>query len=142
MVGWAFGILHFGSCCYALLCGGKPERQVAVMLLVAAFATAFVAYAFPQPSGSVRWPVMLVDFTLAIGLIHVALTANRLWPMVVSALQLITAIAHPALELAETTAPEAYLAAIFLSGFLIPPVLAFGTFLHRRRTAPTRPSSF
>jgi hypothetical protein len=81
---------------------------------------------------------MFVDFALVAALMWVALRANRLWPMFVTALQLITAVAHPALVLAGTTAPRAYMIAIFMSGFLIPPVLALGTFLHRRRMAQTK----
>jgi hypothetical protein len=77
---------------------------------------------------------MLVDCALVVGLAWVALTADRLWPMVVTALQLITATAHPALALAESTAPRAYMIAIFMSGFLIPPMLALGTFFHLQRT--------
>jgi hypothetical protein len=137
MVPILFALILIGCCLYAIAYGGTPERHVAYMLLAAAIATALVAYGLPQPRGSVRWPVMLVDFALVAGLMHVAFTADRWWPMVVTALQLITAVAHPALELAQQTAPRAYMIAIFLSGFLIPPVLALGTFLNRRRIDQT-----
>ena len=107
------------------------------MLLIAAIATPVVGLSFPQPDGDVRWQVMLVDFALAAGLIWVALTADRFWPLLAAALQLITAIGHPALGLTEKVAQSAYLTVIYMSGFLIPPVLACGTFLHRRRAAQT-----
>ena len=109
------------------------------MLLAAAAATAVAGYGFPQPEGNIRWPVMLVDVALAVSLIWVALTADRLWPLLAAALQLITAAGHPALDLAETPVPLAYLIVIFMSGYLIPPVLACGTFLHQRRMARTLP---
>ena len=141
MTAAVFLILNIGCCGYAHAFGGMPERRIALMLVAAALATAAADYGLPQPRGTIRWPVMLVDFALAMGLIWVAMIAERLWPMVVAALQLITAIAHPALELAATAAPRAYVIAIFMSGFLIPPVLAFGTFLHRRRTARTKRST-
>lgn len=134
-----FSLMLVACCGYGIAYGGKPERTVAYMLLAAAAATALVGYGLQQPRGSIRWPVMLVDFALAAGLMWVALTANRLWPLAVTALQLITAVAHPALEVAGTTAPRAYMIAIFMSGFLIPPVLAFGTFLHQRRNNQTKP---
>jgi hypothetical protein len=138
MVPAVFTLILIACCAYAMAFGGQPERQVAFMLLVAAMATALVGYGFPQPRGTIRWPVMFVDFALVAALMWVALRANRLWPMFVTALQLITAVAHPALVLAGTTAPRAYMIAIFMSGFLIPPVLALGTFLHRRRMAQTK----
>jgi hypothetical protein len=138
MVPAVFTLILIACCAYAMAFGGQPERRVAFMLLVAAMATALVGYGFPQPRGTIRWPVMFVDFALVAALMWVALRANRLWPMVVTALQLITAVAHPALVLAGTTAPRAYMIAIFMSGFLIPPVLALGTFLHRRRMAQTK----
>lgn len=138
MVPLIFSLMLISCCGYGIACGGKPERAVAYMLLGAAVATALVGYGFPQPRGSIRWPVMLVDFALVAGLLWVALKADRLWPMAVTAMQLITAVAHPALEVAATTAPRAYMIAIFMSGFLIPPVLAFGTYLHRRRSNRTK----
>ncbi|MCU0890660.1 MAG: hypothetical protein MUE77_02690 [Sandarakinorhabdus sp.] len=138
MVPAVFTLILIACCFYAMAYGGQPERQVALMLLVAAMATALVGYGFPQPRGTIRWPVMFVDFALVVGLMWVAFRADRLWPMVVTALQLITAAAHPALELAGKTAPRAYMIAIFMSGFLIPPVLALGTFLHRRRMVQTK----
>lgn len=136
MLWLVFTILLGSSCLYALFYGEQPERRVALMLLAAAVATPLVGFGLPQPKGSIRWPVMLVDFALAGGLIWIALTADRLWPLVVAALQLITAVGHPALEIAGKASQTAYLTIIFMSGFLIPPVLAFGTFLHRRRAAP------
>lgn len=138
MVPAVFTLILTACCAYAMAYGGQPERQVAFMLLLAAMATALVGYGFPQPRGTIRWPVMFVDFALVAALMWVALRANRLWPMFVTALQLITAVAHPALVLAGTTAPRAYMIAIFMSGFLIPPVLALGTFLHQRRMAQTK----
>lgn len=138
MVPVLFSLILIGCCGYGIACGGKPERTVAYMLLIAAGATALVGYGLPQPRGALRWPVMLVDFALAAGLMWVALKADRLWPLLVTALQLITAVAHPALEMSGRTAPRAYMIAIFMSGFLIPPVLACGTFLHQRRNSLTK----
>jgi hypothetical protein len=132
MVGMIFSVLLIGSVTYALISGAAPERIVAAMLIVAALLTSIVAHDAPV-QGETRWGVFMIDSVLLVGLFTVAARAYRLWPLPICSLQLLTVVAHVVNAIGPSTRPWPYVASIVLTGMLIPPILAYGTFLHRRR---------
>ncbi len=133
-----FTLVLFACCGFAFRCGAAPERIVAATLLTAASATFVADKLFPAVPGSLRWGVFLVDATMLAMLIAIALHANRFWPILVAAMQVNTVFAHVAISFAPGASAWAYVASIMTSGFLIPPVLAYGTLAHRRRRSQGR----
>jgi hypothetical protein len=133
MTDYIFLTLNVACCGFAFHRGAAPERMVAISIVLAIIATLLADMSFPVPPGALRVGVFCVDCIMLASLIAVALWANRFWPMLVAAMQANAVFAHVAVLFAPATSPWAYVAAIAASGFLIPPVLAYGTFAHDRR---------
>ncbi|UVO53048.1 hypothetical protein [Sphingomonas sp. SUN039] len=125
--------LFVAACLYAGICGGAPERLTAVALVAAALAT-FIFGSGAYTGGQIRWAIFAIDATLLLALVLIALRANRIWPLWMSALQLITVAAHVLNMISSNRNPWAYVASITVTSFLMPPVLVYGTYsLQRRR---------
>ena len=133
MIGIAFGIVLLAACAFAACAGGLPERLTALVFVLAAVLTAIVDALDPSAPGHTRFGVLAVDVVTLIALLATALYAHRIWTIWTTALQLLTVIAHVANIVAPTHSAWAYAASIILSGFLMPPILAFGTWQHRKR---------
>lgn len=131
---FAFSLMLPMCCLYAALRGGAPERIVAAAFIVAAVATAFTGTGLPSREGT-RWGVFAVDTLLLIALIATALRAHRIWILPTCSLQLLTVLAHCVNALLPGIGPWPYAASIMWTSLLMPPLLAFGTYCHRRRLA-------
>ncbi|WP_230481357.1 hypothetical protein [Sphingomonas sp. Leaf21] len=130
-----FNIVQGAVCLYALLLGGRPERWIAVMLLAASLATWLVPF---DPSTSFRSVDMLtlgIDLTLMIGLIVVAMRANRFWPVWLAALHLLALGIHGVRGLDSDLMPWMYAAAAGKLAYPMILILALGVMRHRRRLA-------
>lgn len=75
--------------------GGQPERWVAIAFAVT-FFVGLAVDAIRVPAGFKDFDVayFMIDLALLCAIFHVALKANRLWPICASALQLIVVICH------------------------------------------------
>jgi hypothetical protein len=130
-----FLVLLVGCCGYAFLRGGIPER-IAALIFVAAAILTLVALSSPAIRWhSVEYGAFLVDVATLLSLVALALRANRLWPLWVTALQAIGTTGH-AVKLAD---PEvirwAYAFALAFWSYPMLALLAFGTWNHQRRLA-------
>jgi hypothetical protein len=90
----AFAATFLACLAYVFTVGGRPERAAIVAQLVALllsmFAISFRWIRFEHlPAG-----LALADLALALALTALALKSNRLWPIVLAAMQLATIIAH------------------------------------------------
>lgn len=129
----AFGVVLLAACLYAFWQGGPPERLTGIVFVVAAVATALVDALDPSVPGHTRFGVLTVDLLTLAALLVMALRAHRIWTIWTTALQLLTVMAHVANIVAPTKVSWAYAASIILSGFLMPPILAYGTYQHHKR---------
>lgn len=120
-------------CLYAIRRGGAPERVVGWMLLVAAGATIAVRTGFTHRYSSVQAPVVVVDVLLLVGLLSVALRADRRWPILLTALHCITLLGHLGKMLNPDLLRLGYAVMIALPTLPGLAVLAIGTRRHRLR---------
>lgn len=129
-----FNILQLAASGYAVLRGGAPERIVAVVLVLAAGATA----ATPVDASSyfsVFYTVLWIDLALFMVLIVVALFADRYWPIWLAALQFLAIAAHGAKGYDQAIVAKAYWLITNKLGYLIVVLLLIGTLRHRMRLA-------
>lgn len=128
-----FDALLLGSCAYALLRGGAPERIVAGSLL-AAYAATLLAYSeLPTRFDRVEMAVLLVDAVLLCVLVAVALRADRAWPLLVAGLHLTTIGAHLIKFFDVNMIRVTYAVMIAAWSYPMLVLLAVGTWRHRRR---------
>jgi hypothetical protein len=133
-----FNLLLFGACGYALLRGTRDARIVALVCIVANFATLAVKGPVLTSYSSVETGVMVVDILALFAFTFVALTSDRFWPLWVSGLQLTTSMGHMLKGIESSLLPIAYAAALRFWSYPILIVLAVGVWRHQRRLSRQR----
>lgn len=93
MIGVLFLALVALSCGTATLIGGKDGRWIAFLYLLAIVGTHYARLAEPSWRNP-HVPVFLVDTALLAGLVMVALTSRRYWPIWIAGLHLLTVASH------------------------------------------------
>jgi hypothetical protein len=122
---------------YAFLRGGREERFVAAVCVVASLASlavfrpADVSYSDFQPR------IALIDLAALSAFVAIALRTRRFWPLWVSGLQLTTTIGHVLKLLDPDLVPVVYGAALASWSYLILIILAVGTWRARRLDQPS-----
>jgi hypothetical protein len=136
-----FDALLAGSCGYALLKGKSDARIVALVCIVATFAS----WALQRPANSsyssIEWGVLSVDLLTFIAFTLVALRSDRFWPMWVSALQLTTIFGHLLRGIDSNLLPLAYAAALRFWSYPIQIILIVAVWRSQRRTTQAPLSS-
>lgn len=130
---WSLLIL---SCGYALYRGGRYERLVAVICIVATVATMAVNSPLNRMYADVEQGALLVDLAVLAAFIAVALVSDRFWPLWVAGLQLTTSFAHFLKAIDPHLVPLAYGAAVRFWGYPILLILFFGAWRNHRRLRP------
>lgn len=88
-------IFMLGVAAYALRRGEQPERSAALLLLCTSAVDQMYHLIAGQPRFDKVDPVHLViDTVVLVGLLYIALQANRGWPLWACAAQLIVMLAH------------------------------------------------
>jgi hypothetical protein len=130
-----FNILQALVSGYALWRGGAPERWAGVLLALAAAAT-WLAYTYTPDAmrfRSVEAWVLVVDLALTAALWLLALRSNRIWPMLITALQFVSTLVHISKAIDLGMSPFAYYFLLKFSGYPILLALALGTARHDAR---------
>jgi hypothetical protein len=132
---YIFWLLFLGTEIYALWRGGSPERVAA-----GTFAFGLAATILAASSPSVRWSnielgVFAADAAMLLVFFYLLLRANRLWPILMTALQAIQVSSHFVRGIDPNLNPFAYWLTSSLWGYLMMVVLIVGTAMHRRRLA-------
>ncbi len=128
-----FNLLLLVCCGYALLRGGAPERIGATIYAVGTGLTVLAHQEAAIRYGTVEVGVLLVDGAALIAFLVLALFARRLWPLWMTAFQLIATAGH----FAKLADPEmirwayAFLVGIWSYPMLL--VLAIGTYNYQQR---------
>lgn len=128
-----FAILFVASCGYALWRGGTPERLVALLMIVGALLTMLAAPAWRWTSAGVDWGIFLVDLAVLLGLMAVALHANRFWPIWMSAVHGLSVLGHISVLVAPDISPLFYATLSMGSAWPAQLLLLIGTLRHHRR---------
>ena len=76
---------------------------------------------------------LAIDLFAATSTISLAIVAHRFWPMSAAVLQILPLLAHFSRALDLSMHPIAYLTMQVASSWLLPPLLALGTWRHRLR---------
>ena len=122
------------ACGYALLRGGRHERTVAIVCILATLVSMNVHPAHGRYA-QVDWGELTVDFAVLAAFVAVALQSDRFWPLWLSGFQLTSSFAHIFKAVDSDLIPHAYAAAVRFWSYPMLLVLLFGTWrAHRRRT--------
>lgn len=129
---WALYVVAVG---WALWKGGEPERAGAAVMLYL-FVVQATAYAIQQPRYvEVDEISFLADAIAVVGFCFIAIHANRVWPLVAGALQLLSLAFHFARAVNPEVIGLAY--GLMKSGptAFVLLMLLLGTIFHQRRLA-------
>ncbi len=138
-----FYALLLVACGYALRAGGGPERAVAAILLLATVGTWAISiagrgyYAGHFHRGGVELGILGVDAALVLALVGVAASADRFWPLWMTAIHAFGLIGHIAKGLAPDILPNVYQAAHAFSAYPGLLLLIAATRWHRQRVRAT-----
>jgi hypothetical protein len=130
---WSLLIL---SCGYALYRGGRYERLIALICIVATFATVMVNSPLNRMYADVEQGALLVDLAVLAAFVAVALVSDRFWPLWVAGLQLTTSFAHFLKAIDPHLVPLAYGVAVRFWGYPILLILFVGAWRNHRRLRP------
>jgi hypothetical protein len=130
---YLFRALLVASCGYALWCGRKEERIVAVACLLAVVLTKFVVSPLSGRYAGVEAGLVAIDLAMLAAFVAIALQSERFWPLWVAGLQLTGSTAHMMKHISPDLLPKAYGAAAALWSYPILIVLAIGVWRGRRR---------
>jgi hypothetical protein len=119
--------------------GGGPEKTAATMYTTAAVASILVLPGGARPFVNVAWAMLAVDFALAAGLIWLALTADRFWPMPSAAFQALSCLGHIEKILEPTSLSLGYQLLAQASTYPTLLLLGAGIWRHQRRSRQERP---
>ena len=125
-----FGVT--GASSFAL--GALPER-LGALILVAWLAVERFYHLFVGPgffAGDIEFYIAL-DLLVFLAFGALALNANRIWPLITAALQIIALLGHLAVRLGIPGEPKAYWAMTQLPPVLMAIAVLVGTILHARR---------
>jgi hypothetical protein len=132
--------LYFASLIVALLAvtlrGGFPERAIVWVIFLADVADNSYHRIFgPSDFRFIDYTHLAIDTSAFLGVLWVALGANRFWPMAVCALHLIGMSGHAAVLIRVPGINQVYWAMLNIPDYLQMPVVLWGTIAHARRFA-------
>ena len=129
-----FFALLFLCCLYAFLAGGWPERLGAAAYASACLASHFLYAAPALKYRAVETGVFIVDVLVFAAFVAIALRADRMWPIWVSALLGLGVLAHLGRLAGPGTMPWAYQIVMSVWSYPILAIIAIGTYARHRRT--------
>lgn len=113
--------------------GGSAERAGASLYVLAALITLAVRPAWNVRYQNVEIGVLAIDVSLLIGLATIVYRTERRWPIVATALQAVSVLAHVAKALNPAFWRLAYALMSGASSYPTLAVLAVGIWTHRQR---------
>jgi hypothetical protein len=127
--------LLIGCCAYVARRGGPPEWIGAAIIAVGSFLSVVALSGGARIYRSVEVGVFIVDVAALLAFLVLALRAQRLWPLWITALQLVGTAGH-AMKLADPhLMPWGYAFALRFWVYPMLLLLVIGTWNHQRRVA-------
>jgi hypothetical protein len=117
---------------YALWRGGRPERFVAIIMLLGSFLSIPAAHMVATIWQSPEFGILAVDLVVLALLIFLLLLSDRFWPIWITAIQFVSVAIHFAVMVELTIVPRAYAMAQGFWAYPMLIVLMIGTLSHRR----------
>jgi hypothetical protein len=108
--------------------GGRDEQLAAIGYLAATLATRMITAEYQH----IEFGVLAVDFGLLLGLLALALTSDRFWPMYATAFQLIALVVHVASLAEKGSFAWAYAVGLIFWSYAVMVALMAGTWLEGR----------
>lgn len=108
--------------------GGRDEQLAAIGYLAATLATRMITAEYNH----VEFGVLAVDFGLLLGLLALALTSDRFWPMYATAFQLVGLVVHIASMTEQGSFAWAYAVGLIFWSYAVMVALMAGTWLEGR----------
>lgn len=120
---------------FAFIKGGGAERCVAVILAGIATTDFFYRAIFPEPImlGDANLGHILIDLVAFLGILTVALRANRLWTLLAASTQLLSLMSHLVRLLSLEMWEWSYAIMAQAPSYLLIILLGIGTLSHARR---------
>jgi hypothetical protein len=134
-VNWYFWILLVLCCGYACWKGGGPERIAATVYFVGVVFTHLARSASQVWWSSVEAGVFGVDVAVLCAMLAIALTAERFWPLWLTALHLLGTTGHVVKMADPSLIRWGYAFIIAVWSYPILALILFGTWNHQRRLA-------
>jgi hypothetical protein len=123
------------ACSYALWRGGRPERLAAVLI--------FLDWEISPVLGNhdafkhAQIGIFALDGVLALALLLISLSTNRIWPLWVAAFQILEILMHAAMLIDPHVRARAYYIGMEIWSYLMLFALALGTWREASPKAPT-----
>ena len=130
-----FAGLLIGCCYYAGRFGGAPERYGIVIVAVGSVLTLAAVSTPSSRFHSVEIGILIVDLAALAAFLAVALKAERLWPLWVTALHVVGTAGHVVKMADPGLLGLAYHIALALWSYPMLFLIALGTWNHRKRLA-------
>ena len=108
--------------------GGRDEQLAAIGFLAATLATRMIHAEYQQ----MEYGVLAVDFGLLLGLLALALTSDRFWPMYATAFQLVGLLVHIGSFSEDGSFAWAYAVGLIFWSYAVIAALLAGTWLEGR----------
>lgn len=137
MVNTSVYLVLLAACCvYVALRGGGPELVGGTIIGLGSLLT-FAALLFSMADlyGSIEIGVFVVDVAALLAFLVLALRADRLWPLCVTALQIIGTAGHAVKLVDPQILPSAYAFALRFWGYPMMILLVLGAWNHQKRLA-------
>jgi hypothetical protein len=125
----------FGCCLYTVLRGSPPERIGAAILTLGSILTLVMLSSAATIYRSLEVGVFVVDVATLLAFLVLALRADRLWPLCITALQLVGTAGHAVKLVDPQVLPYAYAFALRFWSYPMMLMLLIGTWNHQRRLA-------
>jgi hypothetical protein len=132
---WYFRAFLILCCSYAWWKGGGPERVGSTIFFVGVVLTRLAESEWATRWSGVENGVFAVDLGTFVALAALALTAERFWPLWLTALQLLATTGHVVKMADPTLIRWGYAFIIAIWSYPMLALIALGTWRHQRRVA-------
>jgi len=127
-------------CAFAFWRGHNDERIAAATCLIATLVQLFVVTPTARRYSDVEVGVLLVDLSVLVVFVFIALQSRRFWPLWVAGLQLTTIFGHALKAVQLSLLPYAYAGALRFWSYPILLIVAIGTWRTHQRSVAERQS--
>ena len=114
--------------------GGRDERIAGGAFIIATL----MSWATDNAYSGTQMNVLIVDFGLLLGLLGLALTSDRFWPMYAAAFQLVGTVVHVASMTQSGDYAWAYAVGLIFWSYAVMATLVAGTWMEGRHRRPLR----